>query len=131
MNTSTQGDDDNDSGAAGNSNLGELFYAEALAEASAPPPVSGPLVPGRDSTSVNAIAWSNATRIVTHATSGMSCYNPLHLPMFDDAEGQRIYLSCTMVTSYSAAKVAEGRYNYNNMMFALNISNVLKRRRSA
>ena len=129
MNTHSDNKNNNNRGAAaGNSNLGELFYAEALEESSAPPPVSGPLVPGQGSRSVNEIAWSNATRVVTHATSGMSCYNPLHLPMFDDLEGQRIYLSCTMVTSYSTAKVAEGRYDYNNMMFGLNISNVLRRR---
>ena len=31
----------------------------------------------------------------------MSCYNPLQLPMYDDDEGGRVYITCTFVNSFS------------------------------
>ena len=45
--------------------------------------------------------WGNATLVITHAESKMSCYNPLQLPMYDDDEGGRIYITCTFVNSFS------------------------------
>ena len=45
--------------------------------------------------------WGNATLVITHAESKMSCYNPLQLPMYDDDEGGRVYITCTFVNSFS------------------------------
>lgn len=82
---------------------GEIYYAE-----------SAELTSG----------WSNATLVITHAQSGMSCYNPLQLPMYDDDSKGRIYITCTFVNSFSGVVHKQPRYDYNNVVFALDLATV-------
>jgi hypothetical protein len=86
------------------SNLGELYFAESASLSS---------------------GWSNATRIVTHSSTGYSCYNPLQLPLYDSDDGERIYVTCTMTTSFSSDPAKEPRYDYNNQVFGLSLSSLL------
>ena len=84
--------------------LGEIFYAE-----------SDELTSG----------WSNATLIITHSQSEMSCYNPLQLPMYDDDTHGRIYITCTFVNSFSGVVHKQQKYDYNNMFFGLDLATVM------
>lgn len=68
--------------------------------------------------------WSNATLVITHSESEMSCYNPLQLPMYDDDEAGRIYITCTFVNSFSGVVHKQEKYDYNNMVFGLDLADV-------
>ena len=77
--------------------------------------------------------------MVTHATTGTSCYNPPPLPWLAERSGRTVYLACTF-TSMSSSRggkrdrscaydgyggvgcaIAVPRYEYNNLVFRLDI----------
>jgi hypothetical protein len=83
----------------GSSHLGEIWYAEALAP-------TGP--------------WLRAKKIVTHER--YSFYNPVHHPFFDQQDGRYIYFEGTYTTTFSGNPVATPRYNYNQIMYRLDLN---------
>ena len=83
----------------GTSALGEIWYAEADAP-------EGP--------------WLWARKIVTHDT--YSFYNPAHHPFFDQEGGRIIYFEGTYTKAFSGARVPTPRYDYNQIMYRLNLS---------
>jgi hypothetical protein len=83
----------------GSSYLGETWYAEA----------DTPLGP-----------WVDARKIVTH--DKYSFYNPRHHPMFDERGGRRIYFEGTYSKTFSGAEVPTPRYDYNQIMYALDLT---------
>ncbi len=84
----------------GSSTLGEVWYLEA----------DTPLGP-----------WVYARKIVTHDT--YSFYNPRHHPMFDQQNGKLIYFEGTYTTTFSGNTNPTPRYEYNQMMYRLDLSN--------
>ena len=82
----------------GTSLLGEIWYAEA----SAP---TGP--------------WKKTKKIVTHAS--YSFYNPVHHAFFDQEGGRRIYFEGTYTQSFSGNPVPTPRYEYNQIMYRLDL----------
>ena len=80
-------------------------------------------------------------RVATHATTGISCYNPLQLPFFEEDGGAKIHFACTVTFSYKTkhrgANITKGfscswdggggqdcdvaipKYEYNNVVFAI------------
>ena len=87
----------------GRSFLGEVWYSEA-------PKVTGP--------------WRKAVRIVTH--DKYSFYNPRHHPMFNQQGGRLIYFEGTYSHTFSGNKDQTPRYDYNQMMYRLDVSRVAK-----
>ncbi len=83
----------------GNSFLGEVWYAEA----------DTPLGP-----------WVYARKIVTH--QDYSFYNPKHHPVFDQDGGRIIYFEGTYATTFSGSKDPTPRYDYNQVMYQLDLS---------
>ena len=83
----------------GSSFLGEVWYAEA----------DTPLGP-----------WVYARKIVTH--DEYSFYNPKHHPMFDQEGGRVIYFEGTYTTTFSGNKDPTPRYDYNQVMYQLDLS---------
>ncbi len=83
----------------GTSMLGEIWYAEA-------PEPTGP--------------WLRAKKIVTH--DKYSFYNPVHHPLLDQEGGRLIYFEGTYVTTFSGNPVATPRYDYNQIMYRLDLS---------
>lgn len=65
---------------------------------------------------------SNATKVATHNISGYTCYNPLQHAFYSTQS--RVYFSCTFVNSFSSNKVKEPLYDYNNMLFGLDLAEV-------
>ena len=89
--------------------LGEIYYSEA------------PSLPGLDAAGgAGASVWTNATKIATHNQSGYSCYNPLQHSFYSTSN--RIYFSCTFVNTFSGVAEKEALYDYNNVMYALDLS---------
>jgi hypothetical protein len=106
------------------SKYGELFYCEA-------PTITGP--------------WRECDRIITHNVTGASCYNPMQLPWLDEGQGKVIYLACTWTSMSSGidgptdrvcdydmyggqhCAVAVPRYEYNNLVFRLDVDRDLRR----
>ena len=82
----------------GSSYLGEVWYAEA-------PEIQGP--------------WSNAVKIVTHEK--YSFYNPVQHAFFDRDGGKFIYFEGTYTNSFSGNTVATPRYEYNQVMYRLDV----------
>ena len=80
------------------SHLGELWYAEA----------ESPLGP-----------WVYARRIMTH--NKYSFYNPKQHPMFDQEGGRVLYFEGTYTTLFSGNTHPTPRYDYNQMMYRLNL----------
>lgn len=64
--------------------------------------------------------WLMAKQILTLAPYRF--YNPLTHPFFDQDGGRIIYLEGTFTAKLSAAKVEVQRYNYNNIMYELDLS---------
>jgi len=60
-----------------------------------------------------------ARRVATHGTYNF--YNPTQEPLFDQECGRLVYFTGTYTTSFSAAKVATPRYDYNELMYRLNL----------
>lgn len=83
----------------GTSHLGEVWYAEA----------DTPVGP-----------WCYAVKIVTH--DRYDFYNPKQHPVFSKQGGKIIYFEGTYVNTFSGNPVATPRYNYNQMMYRLDLS---------
>jgi len=80
--------------------LGELYYAEAEN-------LLGP--------------WSPAVKVVTH--DKMTFYNPREHPMLSQLGGQILFFEGTYTQTFSNAPVATPRYDYNQIMYRLDLSN--------
>ncbi|MBI5759308.1 MAG: hypothetical protein HZA46_12390 [Planctomycetales bacterium] len=85
----------------GSSFLGETWYAEA----------DTPVGP-----------WVYATKIVTH--DDYSFYNPKQHPFFDEKHGLAIYLEGTYTHTFSGNKDPTPRYDYNQIMYRLDLTDV-------
>ncbi|MCL4202328.1 MAG: hypothetical protein KJ000_07520 [Pirellulaceae bacterium] len=83
----------------GTSYLGEIWCAEAQEP-------TGP--------------WRRARKIVTH--DQYSFYNPVHHPFFDQREGREIYFEGTYTQTFSGSPIATPRYDYNQIMYRLDLS---------
>lgn len=83
----------------GTSMLGEVWYLEA----------DTPLGP-----------WVYARKILTH--DNYSFYNPRHHPFFDKDNGRVIYFDGTYTTSFTGNKDPTPRYEYNQIMYKLDLS---------
>jgi hypothetical protein len=83
----------------GTSMLGEVWYAEA----------DSPLGP-----------WVYARKIVTH--DHYSFYNPKQHPEFDQDNGRIVYFEGTYTTTFSGNPDPTPRYDYNQIMYQLDLS---------
>lgn len=83
----------------GTSQLGDVWYSEA----------ESPLGP-----------WTWATKVATHQR--YSFYNPVHHAEFDQDGGKRIYFEGTYTTSFSGSEEQTPRYEYNQVMYRLDLS---------
>ncbi|MCA9016995.1 MAG: hypothetical protein KDA77_16805, partial [Planctomycetaceae bacterium] len=83
----------------GTSVLGEIWYSEA----------ESPLGP-----------WKWARKVVTH--DKYSFYNPKQHPMFAEENGRLIYFEGTYTTLFSGNEVKTPRYDYNQIMYQLDLS---------
>ncbi len=83
----------------GSSHLGEIWFAEADSP-------TGP--------------WHWARKIVTHEK--YTFYNPTQHPFFDQAGGRFIYFEGTYTEEFSGNPVATPRYNYNQIMYRLDLA---------
>jgi hypothetical protein len=79
--------------------LGEIWYSEADKP-------EGP--------------WKFARKVVTH--NRYSCYNPVHDDFFDQDGGRIIYFEGTYVTTFSRDGDPTPRYDYNQIMYRLDLS---------
>jgi len=79
--------------------LGEVWYAEA-------PQAVGP--------------WRRTCKIVTH--NRYTFYNPVHHDFFDEADGRLIYFEGTYASTFSGNPDATPRYDYNQIMYRLDLS---------
>ena len=79
-------------------NFGSLYHAEAKE-------LAGP--------------WSFATKVVAHPD--YSFYNPVLHPFFDGEGGRFIYFEATYSRMFSKAPVATPRYDYNQLMYRLDL----------
>ena len=79
--------------------LGEMWYAEA-------DDPSGP--------------WRKAVKIATHPD--YSFYNPSHHEFFDEEGGRFIYFEGTYTRMFSRSPVATPRYDYNQLMYRLDLA---------
>lgn len=86
----------------GTSLLGEVWYAEADQP-------QGP--------------WLNPRKVVTH--NRYSFYNPVHHPEFDQQGGKLIYFEGTYTSEFSGNPEQTPRYDYNQMMYRLDLSTFL------
>ena len=82
----------------GTSMLGEIWYAEADS-------MLGP--------------WVYARKIVTH--DDYSCYNPMQHPEFSKNGGRTIFFEGTYTASFSGSSNRTPRYEYNQMMYKLEL----------
>jgi len=82
----------------GESHLGEVWYAEARQ-------IEGP--------------WRKAVKIATHPK--YSFYNPSHHAFFDQQGGRIIYFQGTYAETFSGNPVATPRYDYNQIMYRLDL----------
>jgi hypothetical protein len=80
--------------------LGESWYTEA----------DTPLGP-----------WVFARKVVTHATSGYTFYNPDIIPFLSEVGGRLVFFDATYTKTYSSAPVATPRYDYNEMMYRIDL----------
>ena len=83
----------------GSSMLGEIYVAEA-------PAIEGP--------------WVRGKKVVTH--EDYSFYNVAHRSFFDQDGGRTIYFEGTYTKSFSGAEVETPRYDYNQVMYRLDLS---------
>ncbi len=82
----------------GTSFLGEVWYAEA-------PEITGP--------------WGAAVKIATHEK--YSFYNPVHHAFLDRDGGRFIHFEGTYTKTFSGAEIATPRYDYNQIMYRLDL----------
>jgi hypothetical protein len=87
----------------GESNLGEIWFATANAP-------EGP--------------WRAARKVATHAMKkdNNDFYNPMQHPEFMQTGGKMIYFEGTFVTTFSGNPAPTPRYDYNQMMYRLDLS---------
>jgi hypothetical protein len=64
--------------------------------------------------------WRWAKKIVTHEK--YSFYNPVHHDFFDQQEGRIIYFEGTYASTFSGAPSPTPRYDYNQIMYRLDLS---------
>jgi hypothetical protein len=64
--------------------------------------------------------WGYARRVATHGDYNF--YNPTQEPLFDQHCGHEIFFTGTYTTAFSAAKAATPRYDYNEIMYRLTLS---------
>ncbi len=83
----------------GSSYLGEVWYSEADA-------IEGP--------------WLLARKIVTH--DKYSFYNVKHHPLFDQEGGRIVYFEGTYTAAFSGVTDPTPRYDYNQIMYRLDLS---------
>jgi hypothetical protein len=83
----------------GTSMLGEIWFSEADEP-------TGP--------------WKKAQKIVTH--NKYSFYNPAQHPFFDEDGGRVIYFEGTYTAEFSGNEHPTSRYNYNQVMYRLNLA---------
>jgi len=83
----------------GTSMLGEIWYSEADQP-------TGP--------------WKKARKIVTH--NKYSFYNPAQHPFFDQDGGRVIYFEGTYTAEFSGNDSPTARYNYNQIMYRLDLA---------
>jgi hypothetical protein len=79
--------------------LGEIWYAESKS-------ATGP--------------WNTAVRIASHPN--YSFYNPRHHVFFDEDKGRFIYFEGTYTKSFSGNPTATPRYDYNQILYRLDLS---------
>jgi hypothetical protein len=79
--------------------LGEIWFAEADSP-------TGP--------------WAFARRVVTH--DRMTFYNPVHHPFLDSDAGRVIRFEGTYTTTFSAAPAPTPRYEYNQILYRLDLA---------
>jgi len=82
----------------GSSYLGEVWYSES-------DQLTGP--------------WVKARKIVTH--DKYSFYNPVHHPHFDQKNGRWIYFEGTYSATFSGNSDKTPRYDYNQIMYRLDL----------
>ena len=82
----------------GSSMLGEVWYLES-------PTLIGP--------------WNDARKIITH--DNYSFYNVVQHPFFDQDGGRLIYLEGTYTRSFTNNPIATPRYDYNQVMYRLDL----------
>ena len=82
----------------GDSMLGEVWYGEAERP-------EGP--------------WRKVVKVARHAD--YSFYNPVHREFFDQDEGRWIHFEGTYVTTFSGNKHPVPRYDYNQLMYRLDL----------
>ena len=88
--------------------------------------------------------WRECTTIATHNVTGTSCYNPLQLPWLDEGGGKSVYFACTFTAMTSSGPgstdrscrfddyggidcaVAVPRYEYNNLVFKLDVDDLAR-----
>lgn len=80
------------------SHLGEVWYAEAKQ-------IEGP--------------WRKAVKVASHPR--YSFYNPAHHAFFDQQGGRFIYFEGTYAETFSGNPVATPRYDYNQLMYRLDL----------
>ena len=83
----------------GSSMCGEVWFTEAAA-------LIGP--------------WGPARKIITH--DDYSFYNVAHHPFFDQEGGRVIYLEGTYTMAFSGTKTPTPRYDYNQIMYSLDLA---------
>jgi hypothetical protein len=88
--------------------LGEVWYAESEE-------LTGP--------------WKQAIKIVSH--QDYTFYNPRQHPEFSEQGGRVIYFEGTYTHTFSGTKVATPRYDYNQVMYRLDLNEVVTRMRSS
>ncbi len=81
------------------SNLGEVYF------------LTSKTIPGH---------WESAKKIVTH--NRYTFYNPVHHDFLDQADGRLIYFDGTYTKQFSATRVGTPRYDYNTMMYRLDLA---------
>jgi hypothetical protein len=64
--------------------------------------------------------WRWARKVATHPK--MDFYNPVQHPMFDQQGGRVIYFEGTYVNTFSGNPLAVPRYNYNQLMYRLDLA---------
>ena len=86
----------------GTSALGEVWYSESES-------LTGP--------------WLKAKKVITH--DRYSFYNPFfHDASFDEKDGRIVYLEGTYASTFSGAPLETSRYDYNQIMYRLDLDRV-------
>ena len=67
--------------------------------------------------------WVYARRVVSH--DSYNFYNPTQHPFFDQEGGRLIYFAGTYTAAFSGAKEKTARYDYNQVMYKLDLGNLL------